>query len=102
LQPASAVPPDGQLLLALAWVGLIYGAIDGLLLNVFPVLAVQGAPFFESQLDLQSRLSRGFFALGASLAITVIYHLGYTEFQGGTMVPVMIGNAIVTLTSVER
>jgi len=23
---------------------------------------------------------------------------GYTEFQGGTMVPVMIGNAIVTLT----
>jgi hypothetical protein len=37
-------------------------------------------------------------ALVASLAITVVYHVGYTEFQGGLIVPVMIGNAIITLT----
>jgi hypothetical protein len=46
-QPSSAVPQGGELLPTLAWVGLVYGAIDGLLLNVFPVLAVQGASFFE-------------------------------------------------------
>jgi hypothetical protein len=60
----------------------VYGAIDGLLLNVFPVLAVQGASF----------------ALVASLALTAIYHLGYTEFQSALIVSVMIGNAIITLT----
>jgi hypothetical protein len=35
---------------------------------------------------VQSRLLRGVLALAASLAITVIYHLGYTEFQGALIV----------------
>jgi hypothetical protein len=97
-QPSSAVPQGKQLLLALGWVGLVYGVIAGLLLNVLPVLAVQGASFFESQPTLQSRLGRGMFALIASLAITVTYHLGYAEFQGPAIVSAMIGNAIITLT----
>jgi hypothetical protein len=98
VQPSSAVPEGWQLVLALGWVGLAYGAVDGLLLNVFPVLAVQGASFFESRPPVQSRLIRGGLALGASLALTVIYHLGYTEFQGVGIVSAMIGNAIITLT----
>jgi hypothetical protein len=97
-QPSSAVPEGWQLVLALGWVGLAYGAVDGLILNVFPVLAVQGASFFESRPPMQSRLSRGLFALGASLALTVVYHLGYTEFQRVAIVSAMIGNAIITLT----
>ena len=97
-QPSSAVPEGWQLVLALGWVGLAYGAVDGLLLSVFPVLAVQGAPFYEAQPPLQSRLTRGVLALGASLMMTVIYHLGYTEFQGAAIVSAMIGNAIITLT----
>jgi hypothetical protein len=95
-QPSSAMPEGGQLLLALAWVGLVYGVIDGLLLNVFPVLAVQGVSFFESHPAPQTRIARGALALAASLIITVIYHLGYTEFHGTAIVSVMIGNAIIT------
>ena len=30
--------------------------------------------------------------------MTVIYHLGYTEFRGVAIVSAMIGNAIITLT----
>jgi hypothetical protein len=97
-QLPSAVPQGAELLLTLIWVGLVYGAVDGLLLNVFPVLAVQGASFFESRPTLQSRLLRGSLALVASLAISVIYHLGYAEFRGAPIVPVMLGNAIITLT----
>jgi len=44
------------------------GLTDGLLLNVFPVLAVQGAGFFERQPSRSVRLVRGLFALAASLA----------------------------------
>lgn len=97
-QPLSAVPEGWQLVLVLGWVGLAYGAVDGLLLNVFPVLAVQRASFFASRPPVQSRLLRGLLALAASLAMTVIYHLGYTEFQGAAIVSAVIGNAIITLT----
>ena len=82
----------------LGWVGLAYGAVDVLLLNVFPVLAMQGASFFRSCPPMQSRLLRGLLALVASLAMTVVYHLGYTEFQGAAIVSAMIGVAIITLT----
>jgi hypothetical protein len=87
-QPSSAVPDGWHLVLALGWVGLAYGVIDALLLNVFPVLAVQGAAFFDSPPPLQSRLVQGLLALVASLAITVIYHLGYSEFQGAAIISV--------------
>jgi hypothetical protein len=95
-QPSSTVPSGMQLVTALAWVGLAYGITDGLLLNVFPVLAVQGADFFERQPSRRVRLVRGLFALAASLTVTVAYHLGYTEFHGPAMVSVLIGNTIIT------
>lgn len=97
-QPSSAVPSGLQLAMALAWIGLAYGVIDGLLLNVFPVLAVQGAGFFEGQPPRGVRLRRGLLALAASLAVTVAYHLGYTEFHGPAMLSVIIGNTIITST----
>ena len=30
--------------------------------------------------------------------MTVIYHLGYTEFQSVAIISAMVGNAIITLT----
>jgi hypothetical protein len=97
-QPASAVPSGVQLVTALAWVGLVYGVVDGLLLNVLPVLAVQGAGFFERQPPRDLRWMRGLLALAASLTVTVAYHLGYAEFHGPAMISVIIGNAIITST----
>jgi len=95
-QPASAAPEGAQLALALAWVGVAYGAIDGLLLNVMPVLAVQGPGFYASNPSWKERLGRGLVALAASLLVTVAYHAGYAEFHGPKMLAVIIGNAIIT------
>jgi hypothetical protein len=95
-QPTSAVPEGGQLIFALAWIGLVYGVIDGLLLNVMPVLAVQGPRFYESSPSWKERLVRGFIALAASVVVTVAYHSGYTEFHGPKMVSVIVGNVIIT------
>jgi len=95
-QPASAAPEGAQLVLALAWNGVVYGAIDGLLLNVLPVLAVQGPGFYASNPSWRERLARGLLALAASLLVTVAYHAGYTEFHGPKMLSAIIGNAIIT------
>lgn len=95
-QPASATPEGAQLILALVWIGLVYGAVDGLLLNVMPVLAVQGPGFYESSPSWKERLVRGLMALAASAVVTAAYHSGYTEFRGPKMASVIIGNAIIT------
>ena len=97
-QPTSAMPEGGQLILALAWIGLVYGVIDGLLLNVMPVLAVQGPRFYESSPSWKERIMRGLIALAASVVVTVAYHAGYTEFLGPKMVFVIVGNIIITLS----
>jgi hypothetical protein len=95
-QPASAVPEGAQLGVALVWIGLTYGVIDGLLLNVMPVLTVQRAWSGERNPSRQERLIRGLLALAASIFVTIAYHLGYTEFHGPAMLWVIIGNAIIT------
>jgi hypothetical protein len=95
-QPASAVPEGTELFFAVAWLGVAYGAIDGLFLNVVPVLAVQGPGFHASKPPWKERLGRGLLALAASLAVTVAYHAGYAEFRGPKMLSAVIGNAIIT------
>jgi hypothetical protein len=99
-QPPSAVPQGGQLTFAIAWFGVMYGMIDGLLLNVMPVLAVQGPPLPAVNLPRRPQLARGVLALVASVFVTVAYHLGYAEFQGRKVVSVIIGNIIITATYV--
>jgi hypothetical protein len=95
-QPTSAVPEGAQLVVALLWIGLTYGVIDGMLLNVMPVLAVQRIWFAEMNASRRECLSRGFLALTASILVTVAYHAGYREFHEPAMLSVIIGNAIIT------
>jgi hypothetical protein len=95
-QPASAAPEGAQLALATIWFGLAYGTVDGLLLNVMPVLAVQGAGVYASRPSWKERLARGLLGLAASVFVTVAYHAGYTEFHGAKMLSVIIGNVIIT------
>ena len=82
-EPAAAAGPGGLTLAgAVLWRGVAYGAVDGLLLSAFPILAVFAAA--EG-----SRLRRrkfgtvtvGAAALLASLAMTTVYHLGYIDFR---------------------
>lgn len=96
-QPASAAPEGAGLLFALAWSGLAYGAMDALLLNVLPVLAVGGPPQDRGGSPAQ-RVRQALLGLAASLLVTTAYHAGYAEFQGPKMVTPVVGNAIITAT----
>lgn len=96
--PPSAVPEGIQLVWVIIWIGITYGMVDGLLLNVMPVLIVHRAWPAEADTSKAKLLTRGFLALLASIFVTVAYHLGYTEFHGFSMFWIIIGNSIITLT----
>ena len=75
--------PDGiELFAAILWRGVVYGTADGLLLSVFPILAVFAA-FRATRLTrrLTGRVAITLIALAASLAMTAAYHLGYSDFR---------------------
>ena len=67
---------------SLVWRGLMYGAIDGLLLSAFPILVV-----FAALAGSRLRQARGgivvvgAIALMASVLMTATYHLGYSDFR---------------------
>lgn len=94
-QPASGSPSGLRLAAALAWLGLVYGVFDGLLLTVAPVLAVFGrdTPRLSAR---TGNWARGAVALAASLFVTATYHLGYEEFRGSHLAQPLIGNAVIT------
>lgn len=71
---------------ALIWRGLIYGAADGLLLSAFPILLVFAA-LKDSRLRRRAGglIAVGAVAMVASLAMTVVYHAGYSDFRGSKL-----------------
>ena len=95
-QPGSPAPGDGELAVALVWLGLVYGLADALLLNVVPVLSVYGSRGSELHRDFAHRLRWGLAAVGGSLFVTALYHLGFAEYRGPVLVQPLIGNAIIT------
>jgi cobalamin synthase len=91
---ATPHPKGLEFAAAIAWRGVFYGAVDGLLLSVFPILAVFAA--FEGR-----RLSgRGgtfvvaLIALAASLAMTAVYHAGYSDFRGEKIRKPLVGDVV--------
>ena len=81
---------------AILWRGVVYGAADGVLLSVFPILAVFG--LFASK-PLRERSKRAVAGIGAlalvvSLLFTAVYHLGYPDFRGSKVSKPMTGDAI--------
>lgn len=98
LQPASPAPAGGALAWALAWNGVFYGVVDGMLLSVLPVLLIYGGrPAAELQ-QPGARWRWALTALGASLLLTAAYHLGFTEYRNDTLMGPLAGNAVVTLS----
>jgi hypothetical protein len=96
-QPGAPRPQGPGLAAALAWLGVVYGAADALLLSVVPVLAVYGTRSPEEMRTGGSRLRWGAIALAASLLVTAAYHLGFAEFRGPALMQPLIGNGAVTL-----
>lgn len=88
--------PDGlELVGAIAWRGILYGATDGLLLSAFPILVVFAA-LAGSRLDSRrtGKLVTGVLALAASIAMTAIYHLGYSDFRSDKVTKPLTGDVV--------
>ena len=94
-QPASRKSTGGDLLLDVTWLGLVYGAVDALFLNIMPVLAVRMV--FPQTGSWLERLGYGILPLLASLLVVLTYHLGYSEFRNRSIFYVLIGNSLITL-----
>ena len=75
--------PGGlEFVAALGWRGSVYGAADGLLLSAFPILIVFAA-LGESRLRRRrgGLAAMAAVAVAASLAMTAVYHAGYSDFR---------------------
>jgi hypothetical protein len=80
-EDANSRPDAFRLTGAILWRGVFYGAVDGLLLSVFPILVVYAA-LEPHRRPVLGKVAVGLAALVASLAFTAVYHLGYSDFRG--------------------
>lgn len=100
-QPASEISVGFNLAFQIAWEGVIYGMVDALILSIFPVVVMSAVVrSFGLQANWQVLVLSGIFGMIASLLITVVYHLGYPEYQGAQIIQPVIGNTAMTLGTV--
>jgi len=93
--PATARPHGLDLAAAVLWRGVVYGATDGLLLSVFPILTVfAGLAGTRLNERLRGKLVIGAAALLASILMTVVYHLGYNDFRSSKVRKPVLGDTI--------
>jgi hypothetical protein len=88
--------PDGiEFVAAVAWRGIVYGAADGLLLSAFPILLVFAA-LRDSRLRRRAGglLAVGAVAMAASLAMTAVYHAGYSDFRSDKLRKPVTGDLV--------
>jgi hypothetical protein len=77
------------------WRGVAYGVVDALVLTAFPgavALSLLGGRLA----GWRRRLSFAALALGLSLAITAVYHLGYEQFREDGVAAPEVGNSIMS------
>jgi len=83
----------GMLAWAIAYRGVIYGSVDGLLLFAFPWTVAWRALGAESGWR-GARIRASGVAFAAILLITTTYHLGYRDFRNSRIVLPNIGSTI--------
>ena len=94
-EDATTRPEGLELFGAVLWRGVVYGVTDGLLLSVFPILAVFAA-LAGSRLNrhLGGKVVIGAVALIASLAMTAVYHAGYSDFRSDKVAKPLTGDVV--------
>jgi hypothetical protein len=92
-QPGGPAPRGFALVMALGWFGVVYGAADAALLTIVPVLVAQRKASGSGREWRGGRLG---VAMTASLLVAALYHVGFDEFRGPSLIQPLIGNAIVT------
>lgn len=94
-EPTTARPGGLALAGAVLWRGVVYGAVDGLLLSAFPILAVFAATAGSRfRRHLPGTAGIGGAALLASLVMTAVYHLGYSDFRSIKLAKPVAGDLI--------
>jgi hypothetical protein len=80
---------------ALLWRGVVYGAADGLLLSVFPILAVFAIfDGTKARKRVVGKIAIGSAALVASMVMTATYHLGYSDFRSEKLRQPVAGSVV--------
>ena len=94
-EDGSGHPGGVEFAAALAWRGVAYGAADGLLLSAFPILLVFAA-LRDSRLRRRAGglLAVGALAMLASLAMTAVYHAGYSDFRSDKLRKPVTGDLV--------
>lgn len=94
-EDATARPDGLELIGAVAWRGVLYGLADGLLLSAFPILAVF-AMFADTELRrrIMGTIAIGLVALVASIAMTAVYHAGYSDFRSEKLRKPVAGDVV--------
>ena len=88
--------PGGiEFIAAIGWRGIVYGAADGLLLSAFPILLVFAA-LRDSRLRRRAGglVAVGAVAMVASLAMTAVYHAGYSDFRSDKLRKPVTGDLV--------
>ncbi len=95
MEDATDRPGGFELVAAILWRGVLYGATDGVLLSVFPILAVFAA-FAGTRLRQRwtGKVLIGTIAMLASIGITAVYHLGYSDFRSEKVRKPIVGDVI--------
>jgi hypothetical protein len=98
-QPISPRTTGLPLAFDLLWSGIVYGAMDALLLSVLPVLATwQAFSMLGWTASWPGKILVGGIALLLSLIVTVTYHMGFAEYrQPGGIAGPTIGNGVMSL-----
>ena len=102
--PKAAAPPGRlEFIVALGWRGVVYGAADGLLLSAFPILLVFAA-LRDSHLGRRAGglVAVGAVAMAASLAMTAVYHAGYSDFRSDKLRKPVTGDLIWSVPRSRR
>jgi len=94
-EDATARPEGLDLVAAVGWRGIVYVVNDGLLLSVFPILVVFAAlAGARLRHGLTGTLAVGAAALVASLAMTGVYHAGYSDFRSEKIRKPLVGDVV--------
>lgn len=81
---------------ALAWEGVVYGATEGLLLSVLPVLLVWQSGWLAGWRGGGAVLA-GVLGLMASAAFIIVHHLGYRGFRGPQVLIIMAACSLLSV-----
>jgi hypothetical protein len=99
-QPASAAPGNIELVGAILWLGVVYGATDALLLSVLPLfVAWQALAGLGWTHRWYGRVVSGTLALCASLIVAASYHLGFPEYRNASLIAPIVGNGVMSVAS---